>query len=652
MAELAIGGVSFFFQVFAGCIQGYELIADACRAHKDCQALLLNFKVEEHRLLNWAKLVQLDYRDDKLVLNHMSKGLIINIMEQQQKLLFSFGRLDNRYERLTDPLLEEAAEEFVLQNSDWLIENDTNGSSEGSVKPVRFPPTEELVKMSVRFVQQFKDVPKRLRWATFDQQKMEKLIAKLANFNDKMHEALDKAQVDLLIDMQTRTNDQIVLLNRTMSHMVQIYQSQQLEQISFQRSHSLLEMDNAEYDGLTDSGAVIARGAAHQPLAALAQQNFIHLAIEDSREDLTSSYARKINMPDLPNDIRDTKLLYADVRPRQGTQFPQEIDEGVRTEAYYKKTPVWIEWKTPDTSGPMQQDGGVDAKIHARVKKLAALLSKHNRTVRFRAPFCRGYFIDEDEGRFGLVFEKPASVPMDMEPTSLHALITTPENDIPSLTDRITLMRLLVETVERLHAVDWLHKGLRSANILLFPKKGGKVHNGRVMEGEINYADPFISGFDYSRPATSDDMTERPLDNPAADIYRHPSVQHKGNREDAGGRESYKKSFDLYSLGIVLLEIAYWRPIDQIVSIDLENARPKDTWGVRKRLLEKEPQHLRGVKSHLGNTVEGVITACLQGPVAFDLDEDADEKREVVAAQLQRAFGEKVVKKLGSMKGL
>ncbi|KAG9191948.1 hypothetical protein G6011_10682 [Alternaria panax] len=566
----------------------------------------------------------------------MSKGLIINIMEQQQKLLFSFGRLDNKYERLTDPLLEEAAEEFVLQNTDQLIETDTNGSSEGNAKPVRFPPTEELVKMSLKFVQQFKDVPKRLKWATFDHQKMKKLTAKLANFNDKMHEALDKAQVDILIDMQTRTNDQIVLLNRTISHMVQIYRSQQLEQISFRRSYSLLEMENSELDGLVDSVAVTARGAAHQPLAALAQQNFIHLAIEDSREDLTSSYAQKIDMPDLPNDIRDTELQYEDVRPRQGDQFSQEIDEG----------------KTPDTSGPMQRDGAVDAKIHARVKKLAALLSKHNRTVRFRAPFCRGYFIDENEGRFGLVFEKPASVPVHTESTSLHALITTPENGIPSLTDRVTLMRLLAETVERLHVVDWLHKGLRSANILLFPKKGGKVHNGQVMEGEINYADPFISGFDYSRPSTSDDMTERSLDNPAANIYRHPSVQHKGNREDTDSRESYKKSFDLYSLGIVLLEIAYWKTIDQIISIDLNKACPKDTWGVEKRLLEKEPQHLRGVKSHLGNTVEGVVRACLQGPVAFELDEDADEKREVVAAQLQRAFGEKVVKRLACMKGL
>ncbi|KAF1948031.1 hypothetical protein EJ02DRAFT_499141 [Clathrospora elynae] len=642
MAELAIGGVSFFFQVFAGCIQGYELIADACRLQDDCQALLVKFKVEEHRLLNWAKLVQLDYRDDKLVLNHMSKGLIINIMEQQQKLLFSFGRLNKKYERLTDPLLVEEVQGFFLQNSDRLLENGTNGSNTS----VQFPPTEELVKMSLKFVQQFKDAPRRLKWATFDHKKMEALIVKLADFNDKMHEALDKAQMDLLIDMQTRTNDQIVLLNRTMSHMVQIYQSQQSDQINFRRQYSLIEMEDSEYDDLFDSSAITARGAAHQTLAALAQQNFIHLAIEDS-QDLSESFAREINMPELPKDIRQsqTKLLLEDIRPKQGNYFPVDIDEGVRTEAYYNSTPVWVEWKAPDATGPMQS--AIDPKIHARVKKLAALLSRNNRTVRFRAPFCRGYFIDEEEGRFGLVFEKPASVPAETEPTTLHDLIKTsnqsnPGLEIPSLTDRITLMRLLSSTLERLHAVDWLHKGLRSANILLFPKK----------DGQVNWSEPLISGFDYSRPATSDDMTERPLDNPSADIYRHPSVQHKGNREDASGRESYKKSFDIYSLGIVLLEIAYWKTIDQILGINLVHARPKDTWGIEKRLLKTEPQHLRDVKSYLGNTVEGVIRACLQGPVAFGLEGDCDEKREVVAAELQRAFGEIVVKRLAGMKGL
>ncbi|KAH7356258.1 prion-inhibition and propagation-domain-containing protein [Pyrenochaeta sp. MPI-SDFR-AT-0127] len=649
MAELAIGGVSFFFQVFSGCIQGYELIADACRLRDDCQALLVKFKIEEHRLLNWAKLVQLDYRDDKLVLNHLSKGLIINIMEQQQKLLFSFGRLNKKYERLTDPLLVEEVEAFVLQNSDLLLENGdstnngTNGSTEEGEKTLKFPPTEDLVKMSLKFMQNFRDVPRRLKWATFDHKKMEALIVKLADFNDKMHDALDKAQMDLLIDMQTRTNDQIVLLNRTMTSMVQIYRS---EQLAFRRQYTIADLEDSEYDDLYGSSRPVTRDAAPQPLAALAQQNFIHLAIEDSQIH-TEATASEIGLPHLAKDIRQTELLFEDVQTENGESFPDFIEEGERTEARYNNTSVWIEWKNPDPSGPPLHDGGIDPKIHARVKKLAALLSKNNRTVRFRAPFCRGYFIDEDEGRFGLVFEKPAAVPAETVPQSLHSLIQASNEvnskiEMPSLTDRITLMRLVSETVERLHAVDWLHKGLRSANILLFPKK----------DGEINYADPYISGFDYSRPATSDDMTERPLENPSADIYRHPTVQHEGNREKQAGRESYKKSFDLYSLGVVLLEIAYWKTIDQILSIDLEKAKPRHTWAVRERLLETEPHHLKFVKSYLGNTVEDVIRSCLVGPEKFGLDKDCDEKREVIAAGLQKALGEKVVKRLSSMKGL
>ncbi|KAF1842578.1 uncharacterized protein K460DRAFT_370555 [Cucurbitaria berberidis CBS 394.84] len=649
MAELAIGGVSFFFQVFAGCIQGYELIADACRLRDDCQALLLKFKIEEHRLLNWAKLVQLDYRDDKLVLNHLSKGLIINIMEQQQKLLFSFGRLNKKYERLTDPLLVEEVQEFVLENSDRLLENGstngtngTNGTAKGHKKSVQFPPTEELVKMSLKFMQNFKDTPRRLKWAVFDHKKMESLIVKLTDFNDKMHDALDKAQMDLLIDMQTRTNDQIVLLNRTMSHMVQIYRS---EQLAFHRHYSIMDVEDSEYDELYGGVGPVTRDAAPQALAALAQQNYIHLAIEESQL-VTEGDANEIGLPRL---AKDTELLFEDVYPKTGRYFPADIDEGLRTEAVYNNTSVWIEWKNPDPSGPAQHDGAIDPKIHARVKKLATLLNKNNRTVRFRAPFCRGYFIDEDEGRFGLVFEKPASVPADTEPTSLYSLIKAANEDgssieMPSLTDRIKLMKLVCETVERLHAVDWLHKGLRSANILLFPKK----------DGEINYIDPYISGFDYSRPAASDDMTERPLENPSADIYRHPTVQHEGNREKTSGRESYKKSFDLYSLGIVLLEIAYWKTIDQILDINLDNPRlkPKDTWAVRERLLFTQHGHLKFVKSYLGNTVEKVIRSCLEGPTAFGLEADCDEKREVVAAALQRAFGENVVKKLAFMQGL
>lgn len=609
----------------------------------DCQALLVKFKIEEHRLLNWAKLVQLDYTDERLVLNHMSKGLIMNIMEQQQKLLFSFGRLDKRYGKIKLPLLVEEGRDFVIQNSDRLLENGTNGNVEESEQAVHFPPMDNLVKMSLEFMQGFKNVPKRLRWATFDHKKMEALIDKLANFNNKMHEALDKAQMDLLMDMQTRTNDQIVLLNRSMSHMLQIWQSQQL---GYHQQRTLTFYEDSEYDALEEDRPT-SPTAARQSFSAHATQNLIHLAIEQP-QDLTQSFAEKIHRPDLGKNIRETELKFEDFTTADGNPFPGEEEESIRTEAFFqKKERVWIEWKAPDHSGPMQHEDGIDPKIHDRVKRLAALLNKNNRTVFFRAPFCRGYFIDKDECRFGLVFEKPASVHAETEPISLHSLITAsnePDSDldIPSLTDRAMLMHLLAETVERLHARDWLHKGLRSANILLFPKENG----------EINYADPLVSGFDYSRPATSDDMTERPLDNPSADIYRHPTVQSKGNKDDASGRESYKKSFDFYSLGIVLLEIAHWKTIDKILGIDLKTAKVKDTWAVQENLLEKKPKPLKVVKSNCGNTVEEVIKACLMGPEAFGLPRDCDEKRDVISAGLQKAFGEKVVERLAMMKGL
>jgi hypothetical protein len=102
----------------------------------------------------------------------------------------------------------------------------------------------------------------------------------------------------------------------------------------------------------------------------------------------------------------------------------------------------------------------------------------------------------------------------------------------------------------------------------------------------------------------------------------------------------------------VLLEIAYWAPIEKILEIkDLERARPKEVSRVRATLLEDE-RFSRYVRSHLGLTVEGLVWACLKGPEGFGLDGECDEKDAFVAARLQREFGERVVKRLGLMRGL
>jgi len=380
-------------------------------------------------------------------------------------------------------------------------------------------------------------------------------------------------------------------------------------------------------------------------LALLAQIKALNSAIDTGT--LTDEFTKDLGLGHTASEIKSVELDIKHIKVI-GPE-PEEHGESQRVEAYYqfpsqKRRQVWIEWKSYD---PHTFNAGPDDKVHERVKALAALLKENNRTDQFRAPHCLGYFRDidpegEDHCRFGLVFEKPIGVHQSTRPTSLLELLRDQSTDaeIPSLTDRIALARRIAECIERLHAVNWLHKGLRSNNILFFSDTGAR---------DIDFNLPYLSGFDYSRPAQNEDMTEKPPENAASDLYRHPRVQGSGNREtaSAGG---FKKSYDLYSLGVILLEIAYWQPIDEVLKIpNLHEARPSTTIKVRGRLLDDKEGFLKHVRSHLGNTMHAVVRSCLEGPLAFGLKDGADERIEGVGAELQRQFYEKVVKQLEEM---
>jgi hypothetical protein len=496
-----------------------------------------------------------------------------------------------------------------------------------------------------------------LKWAVFDKLKMEHLILKLSSMNDFMREMLNQSQLDTLLNKQKRTEFQIMQLNSSIQNLVQIFESTALtmktetRQARHQTNPVRAYMQARGVEDLDEEVGLPKPIPTLQSLAALAQMKALNSAIEDPTL-FTDEFTTSLSLAHTASEIKHVELGRKDIHLLDISEPEDSTSESQRVEAYYqpphsKKTSVWVEWKTYEP--PTFHSTSPDPKIHARVEALAALLKENNRTDQFRAPHCLGYFRDidpmtsEDHCRFGLVFEKPASAHPSTRPISLHTLLTSAEVEMPSLTDRITLMRLLAETLERLHAVNWLHKGLRSANILFFSDCG---------PAEIEYANMFISGFDYSRPAMNDDMTEKPPESAKEDIYRHPKVQGAGNREITGQPGSgFKKSYDLYSLGVILLEIAYWKPIDSILGIpDLEHARPSVTIKARQRLLSEGGGFLRWVRSRLGNRVEGVVRACLEGPSAFGVVKGADEKREEVGACLQRGFYERVVRELGDMR--
>lgn len=199
---------------------------------------------------------------------------------------------------------------------------------------------------------------------------------------------------------------------------------------------------------------------------------------------------------------------------------------------------VLVEWKEIKAGTHREKD------IETRIHVLGALLSTPGAEEFHRMPFV-GILDDKDFGlrshgnrRIGLVYRIPKSMGSLESPQSLAQLIQrdTKDKTRPALGDRFELAYTLASAMSLFHATNWLHKSFRSDNILF---------------GEdVDITKPYISGFGYSRPAVEDSIETHPAGDPELDLYYHPEVM-----------EGWTKIKDMYSLGMVLLEVAYWRPM-------------------------------------------------------------------------------------------
>lgn len=140
-----------------------------------------------------------------------------------------------------------------------------------------------------------------------------------------------------------------------------------------------------------------------------------------------------------------------------------------------------------------------------------------------------------------------------------------------------------------------------------------------------------------------DEWTEKPGFEPAKDIYRHPNAQ--SSQTDG----SYRKSYDIYSLGVVMIEIALWKRIEDIVGLEnLPKAKPSTLRGIQLRLLEKP---LTGNAADTESCLQQVASACsdsLRDVVERCLEMDAESKPEQSGTTLglQNATELDLVKKL------
>jgi serine/threonine protein kinase len=269
--------------------------------------------------------------------------------------------------------------------------------------------------------------------------------------------------------------------------------------------------------------------------------------------------------------------------------------------------------------------------IEQRIRKLTVLLAASAKPALFRGPDCVGFCRDLDRRnpRYGLIFERPADHPPTDRLVSLLTLLK--EKHKISLTARIRLAHSIARSLMYLHSVNWLHKGLRSDNIIFF------VSGDREPDMDTQ----IVAGFEYARPDLSDEETDKPRGRFEHNIYRHPEVLGAHNPRS-------RKSHDIYSLGVILIEIALWQPVqDAVTETGKQFSSQMRISKFRQALLD--PQFLINVEMHAGEKYRRVVERCLLGGLAIGVPPGTDESSPAVGAAMLTAFVEEVVVPLKSI---
>lgn len=274
--------------------------------------------------------------------------------------------------------------------------------------------------------------------------------------------------------------------------------------------------------------------------------------------------------------------------------------------------------------------------------------------------------------------ERPAENLKIRAPVTLQSLLDTEiESGIDStLGARFRLARKLVHAVCLLHSSGWLHKNIRAQSVIFFPGKANDATmEDRRHEEEIkvDVSNPILMGYIFSRP---DDITPK-ADPPSApetrgeasqrgsstNTWRARKVKRSVSKQGLGRRHSasiygfdmpgetllpmadqninvsgftldyyqhpakhadpkrlYRHAYDVYSLGILLLEVGLWEKLENYHHTGDED---EDHYERRRWICENYLGRLRWA---CGDAYADVVLRCLMIDTSDDEVAKASER--------------------------
>ncbi|OJJ31028.1 hypothetical protein ASPWEDRAFT_44971 [Aspergillus wentii DTO 134E9] len=212
-----------------------------------------------------------------------------------------------------------------------------------------------------------------------------------------------------------------------------------------------------------------------------------------------------------------------------------------------------------------------------------------------------GYYIDMPNSRYAFIYQMPMDYfpflnnPTDLlnelKPKPLVSLFQAGDDyQVPNLETRFRLAYDLLMAALHLRSQNMVHGNINSSNILIFPGLTSSS-NDEVGLTE-NLRRPYLTSF---AQFSGNGPSPEPL---SSSMYRHPDDK-RSIEDDAAW------AYDLYSIGIVLMEIGLWTPISRLWKMKYNNSMFK------QRI---ENVYLQKLGPKCGSAFLHVVQLCLDAP--------------------------------------
>lgn len=598
---------------------------------RDCEQCRLRLLINYNRFLAWGKVIGLtDAPNERIMVSQLGENAIelCAIITKIKWLLEEFSKLNARWKDELNPYRQyergypEPMDLDIVQGASSL--EVAYEKAQKDYKDLRW--TQHIASWMSKKIDHAKELashPYRVRWAMVDRQAFEALLKDLHILTERLHQLVGDQRQARIDDITAQTYRELVLARNDV--------------------HELKDMLGAVTASITCAKGLVLRACAADP-PHWSEETFRDLLHLKKVNRTADAILDKIESNDDCSVDSLEELINVDMYDGSAVEHFNDADTGrvsILTQLRRARgclvqngqnVEAWVEWRY---SGAKPESSTSDKAARVRVMTLAQMLSI-SKPMGLYAPKCIG-FIDDAEfnGRYGWLFALPEGSGHETRLKSLYSILGQNQHK-PTLNQRVTLAWKLASSVMCLHTADWLHKGIHGDNVLF------------CFEGDQYDAEkPMLSGFDYARSQSSK-TTSRSLE-PKWDIYRWPGIQN-----EPPYKANSRKTYDIYSLGLILLEIAHWKPLNQIMGLkrwpepSRQDARIRD-WLLGGDYPPVEPNPLLELRSIAGDRYWKAVRRCIHahGEEGLCIGEAASQAWCTdVGTKLHAAFDELVLREL------